>query len=1298
MTGINDNHNQDSVAETPATRSGGISATLWRGFKAFSRTVIYLPLGALIILAILLGTPLGSRLAVSLADIFVPDLDITYVSGTLNKRLEVTRAHWAMDGISVEADDLILDWRPMCLLSKQLCVNELAAGKVLVSIDTEMLGDNNDDMALTDEEPIDNQFDDEQLDEQQEIRLPFGIDLKRADLANVKVRVNDMQFNASRLQTQAQWQQSGIRANYLYSSDLLVSIPLSDTGEELETKQSGDPTAHADANDWPMAHLPAVFMPIPVFVTDAVLERSHLRLGERDDFFESIILDGSYHSFLVNLNQLLVEHSYGKVNLKGGISLKDDYPMEISATVDAHSVAELPGLKRQQLSLHLSRGFKNLAVTATGSGHVDFNLLGEIALADSNLPYSLNFEGKKLGWPLDKPSYAADGITLVTQGGLDHQDVTLTANIKTPFHPTLAVDTQFSHTGTQLDVAYLRLLGEPGEAELSGSAQYDDGISWDADIKAQNLQLQQVKFNLETPLPDSIISGQVHTRGHVSNERWEVGISDSDLDGEIQGYPFKLIGDLNVDDKLHLSAENLKLSALQSILQVSGTADNSWAVDAKLQVPDLNLWHAESYGSIDASINVSGESEHPQVAVSAHVSDIEFQQHKIEQALVKGFYQPKDEHEFALSVKAKDLNVAAVKLDSVTLGFKGNENKQKFGLRTYGELQLNTKIYSTYDTESTQLEAEVRNLSLNFLLGKWALEAPIDLSWNNDKQTGIVNPFCWLNENGRLCLDDATELAANGETSLLFDGDIGGVLKPLLPENLNWQAPAKLFSNIKWQEGSKPEGFLELNLAPGQISLNNNNRMIDVGYKLLNFKASLDQDKLISQLKFDSHDIASWEGQLEISVAPDRTLSGYTKLEQINLDALSELMPQLETLTGKISSELEISGTLAKPDVSGKVRLEQGQLLAAANPTLLEDIELDLTLSGQSATLDGQWKMGSGKAQIGGLFNWQGDNFNGDIQFGGEKLAIIQPPLAIITASPELSIKFDTHRADIQGLINIDSGNIKVSQLPEGGVAVSDDVVFQDSLSSGEVEQSPYAITTNIKIKVADRLRIDGMGLRGKLTGTLDLRQEAFRPPLLYGDIRVVDGSYKFMGQTLKINAGEVQFIGPAEVPSLNIEAVREIKDEDVVAGVRITGTPLKPIVTLFSSPVKEQAEILSYIIKGTGFHSNDGDQNSSLMMGAALTLSNQLGGGAVNLIGESATGLIEKVGFSNVQLDANDDGRVAISGYIGENLMVKYGVGVFNPGYEMTVRYYLLSQLYLETVSGSVEQSLDIYYNFNID
>jgi translocation and assembly module TamB len=136
--------------------------------------------------------------------------------------------------------------------------------------------------------------------------------------------------------------------------------------------------------------------------------------------------------------------------------------------------------------------------------------------------------------------------------------------------------------------------------------------------------------------------------------------------------------------------------------------------------------------------------------------------------------------------------------------------------------------------------------------------------------------------------------------------------------------------------------------------------------------------------------------------------------------------------------------------------------------------------------------------------------------------------------------------------------------------------------------------------------------------------------------------------------------------------------------------------VTLFSNPAKEQAEILSYIVQGKGFGSGN-EQNNSLMMGAALSLSSQVDGGAISSLGDTAAGLVEMFGFSNVQLDTNDDGKVAISGYIGKDLMIKYGVGVFNPGYEMTVRYYLLSQLYLESVSGTLGQSLDIYYSFDL-
>jgi translocation and assembly module TamB len=45
----------------------------------------------------------------------------------------------------------------------------------------------------------------------------------------------------------------------------------------------------------------------------------------------------------------------------------------------------------------------------------------------------------------------------------------------------------------------------------------------------------------------------------------------------------------------------------------------------------------------------------------------------------------------------------------------------------------------------------------------------------------------------------------------------------------------------------------------------------------------------------------------------------------------------------------------------------------------------------------------------------------------------------------------------------------------------------------------------------------------------------------------------------------------------------------------------------------------------------------------------------------------------------------------------VKYGVGIFKPLGEFTVRYRLMKDLYLEGVSG-IESAVDLIYQFEFD
>jgi translocation and assembly module TamB len=54
---------------------------------------------------------------------------------------------------------------------------------------------------------------------------------------------------------------------------------------------------------------------------------------------------------------------------------------------------------------------------------------------------------------------------------------------------------------------------------------------------------------------------------------------------------------------------------------------------------------------------------------------------------------------------------------------------------------------------------------------------------------------------------------------------------------------------------------------------------------------------------------------------------------------------------------------------------------------------------------------------------------------------------------------------------------------------------------------------------------------------------------------------------------------------------------------------------------------------------------------------------------------------------------EVSLSGYLGSNLMVRYGIGVFDGVNALALRYHLARNLYLEAISGTAN-SLDLLWS----
>ncbi|HSH56676.1 MAG TPA: translocation/assembly module TamB domain-containing protein, partial [Halomonas sp.] len=149
-----------------------------------------------------------------------------------------------------------------------------------------------------------------------------------------------------------------------------------------------------------------------------------------------------------------------------------------------------------------------------------------------------------------------------------------------------------------------------------------------------------------------------------------------------------------------------------------------------------------------------------------------------------------------------------------------------------------------------------------------------------------------------------------------------------------------------------------------------------------------------------------------------------------------------------------------------------------------------------------------------------------------------------------------------------------------------------------------------------------------------------------------------------------------------------EATRDDVIAGLRVTGSAASPQLAVFSEPAMDEASALSYLLRGRA--PNDSDTDGALTS-ALVGLAVGQAGGAVGGIGQA-------FGVSDLTLDtagSGEDSQVTLSGQLTDDLEVRYGVGVFSPIAELTLRYNIWRSLYLEAVSGA-SQAVDLVYSFS--
>ncbi|BFO07858.1 hypothetical protein GGER_03680 [Serratia rubidaea] len=392
-----------------------------------------------------------------------------------------------------------------------------------------------------------------------------------------------------------------------------------------------------------------------------------------------------------------------------------------------------------------------------------------------------------------------------------------------------------------------------------------------------------------------------------------------------------------------------------------------------------------------------------------------------------------------------------------------------------------------------------------------------------------------------------------------------------------------------------------------------------------------------------------------------------------------------------LNANLRLGGNAQKPLVYGRLALDKVDIDGSWMPFDMTDGRLAIDFNGMNSTLDGLITTTRGQLNLTGDADWRDINaWRARIAAKGDKLRVTVPPMVRIDVSPDLVFEATPQLFSLNGNVDIPWARITVQELPESAVGVSSDEVMLDKqLKPIQPKSTAVAINSNLMIHVGDDVRLDAFGLKARLKGDLKVVQDK-RGLGLNGQIDIPAGRFHAYGQDLIVRKGQLLFSGPPDQPYLNMEAIRnpEATEDDVIAGVRVTGLADAPKLEVFSDPAKSQQEALSYLLRGQGLSNSgaDGNAMTSMLIGMGVAQSGQL----VGKIGEA-------FGVSNLALDTagvGDSSQVVVSGYVLPGLQVKYGVGIFDSLATLTLRYRLMPKLYLEAVSG-LDQALDLLYQF---
>lgn len=1259
---------------------------------------------SLCVLSLLLTTPFGTQLSLFLVNLTTV-ISVDYRSGALVRDLALNRFALELEHLTIELETVESDIDFSCTWKKKLCINSLSAGKFYLNY-------HHDGNEI--EKGVDNKTNNDLVE------LPFAIAAQQVTLLESKIRVNETELIIEKFYSQINIDKSHFSFEQPSAQFLSVNLPA-----------SADKSAVRAELELPHLSLPLQLTVKQLSLAELLIHTTEQVKSQCISTCEMISktkwhafdneLTGTWQATQVNISHLQSSTVDVSVQqLVADIELTPPYQLDISLNSQIRQLEWWPQIVGDEQKITLLGSLDEVNFNAKNIGELALTTDGVIDFIDANMPFNIELSSQRFPMPLSLAKHAkSSSLQASISGDLKQQVLQLSSQLSSYGYQDAKLTFDGRHQQGKFEIENFNVIEAHSQSELRVHGDLSllpEEFSWQLSAQSAGLVLPEInvvqlfallnmadlKESAVIDLPETL-SGKVHgnitSSGGWAEDNWNIRLANTDISGFINNNPISLRGDIGLNNAGHLQSGKIFAAFNHSELNVDSIATDTagWHVTGQLTIEDVNYWNQSIQGEFTSDFTVIGAIENPLISLNSEAKQLSWRKQWLSKSLsISGEYQPNQGHEIKLSVKNDSLQSLVdqqeFSFNHAEFNLYGNAKNHTIEAKWQGDYATNIAVKGHFNHELSQWQSEVVQSELSYKNIKFNHDKPFSIAADLVNKHIDISAHCWQSLGLKACLPDQVSLGESGNFLVKLEADISKVDGLFLPNDMELESNIFGEINTQWSSDKPLSAFAHFALSSGHVKMRDELNQHQLSHwSNGEFTFTVNEQLFSSTLLLENQNETLMKVSSSVGLTEQLPVKAKVSLKTFNLKPFQAVLADVVSLQGEVSADVDIEGTLKTPIVNGNIALEKGRVLLRENANSFEKISSHIHINNNNADIVSSFYLEDKIAQLTGNFSWQ-KGLALNMNLAAKELPFVFPPQLTMSISPNINATLVNNELVFTGNIDVLDGLFTIEKLPTGSVSVSDDVIIIDNEGKTIThEGSGLNIKTDIRVNIAEDFSIAGQGLHSQLYGDLQVSQQGKQPLQLFGRIQSDEGTFQAYGQKLNIETGEITFNGPIDNPYLNLYANRHIKSEDIDVGITILGLADRLEMKLLSNPTMETPEILSYLVRGRGLDS--GTESSTA---AASFL---VGFGVTNSVG--LFDQIEKIPFvSNIAVDTEGEGdktQATVSGYIGERIYMKYGIGVYEPINELTVRLFLLNRFWLEVVSG-IEKSTDLYYSFDIE